>query len=242
MPACAPATPRMSRSSADCSRRSKAPSEAAAVLLMVCELLSSAAETELALAGSPDPALNGAILLVCWGSAVPPLARVLLPQAFFDLQLDTQHLDALWHEQLCIFHCVEVGLCNIAIWWRANAPMLDFKIQLSVSTVQCSHSASLPQTEVGMQENQCLMPATASVRCAKGHPLAHARVHLLLVSQCRDGLTCERLQRGGVETGKGDGVKPSMRPSVLSAPKNRKLPQAIRFGMAAGVPRGVKTS
>ena len=71
--------------------------------------------------------------------------------------------------------------------------------------------------------------------CAKDHPRAHARVSLLLILCQSDGSIYDRPLRGGVETGKGDGVKPSERPSVLSAPKNRKLPQAIRFGMAAGL-------
>ena len=93
---------------------------------MVCELLSSAAETELALEGSPDPAFGGAVVLVL--CAMPRIAFTPFPYRRPEVEHLTTCVIALWHEQGCVIDTGKVGLCNTDICSSGTAAVMGFKI------------------------------------------------------------------------------------------------------------------
>lgn len=95
---------------------------------MLFESLSSAAETELALVSSPDPAFNGAMVLVRLDSALPPLAFSPFIHTCPKVELLTTCVHALWHEHGCDFDTGKVGLCNTAICLSDTAAVMGFKI------------------------------------------------------------------------------------------------------------------
>ncbi len=112
------------------------------MLSTVCELLKSAAETELASARSPEPAFSGAKLLVCLDSAVLPLAFLLALYSGTEFEVLAKCVCSLWHEQGCIFDPGMVGLCKPAICSSNTAPMLGFKLHSISTAFQCSHGSS----------------------------------------------------------------------------------------------------